>query len=763
MLINEGKQSFAALDEDENVQALVLHVMNDDGTDIHQISFNQSHDLYPQVLTHFKNGKIVFSRWDNAAGNDEINLYTTNPDGSETEILYGSRSHGTGTGGATIQFTNFRETENGDLMVITRPFAGTFDGGDIEIIDVDRFADNRKSIWPLGALPGQAQRDATISSVANDGSISVNGRYATAFPLWDGSNRILVSKSTCQLELNNQIRPCIDPYLSNPAATEKSPAYGIWLYDMDVDTQKPLVLAETDTVLTEAITVENRTRAAVIFDKSLLGDLDSTWESEIVGVVHIESVYDVGEARFLGDTAFNGCFFDVCTPAAGIDSVQDFSDPANALAAERPARFVRFIRAVGIPDPDDPALVDPPDLDNAAFGPQRNRGMREIVGYAPVEPDGSVMVKVPANIPLGVEVLDGEGRRIGPRHDNWFRVQPGDTLTCTGCHDLLNGGAPPEIHARADGEAPSMNAGLPASGQLTNTLIPGTATPYFGVPGQTLAEVRFASVDMELPTPAIEPQLDQDLVYRDYWTDPAVRTPDASYAYRYNDPLPWPMAGLSPLMTPPTNSFCSPAWAYNCRVTINYPEHIHEIFQLDRGADTFTPLAPANPANNDPTNTPLVFDAMMTDGIGDDTCVSCHTTANGTRLPYGQLDLTTDPNQDPNNRYRSYQQMFQTRQGQFFDAGSMSLQPFTVLDADGNPVDDPAATIAPIMTSAGARSSFFIEKMTGTELEAGRAIPAGTVDHTTMLSGAELKLISEWLDLGAQNFNDPFDPAAPQN
>ena len=67
------------------------------------------------------------------------------------------------------------------------------------------------------------------------------------------------------------------------------------------------------------------------------------------------------------------------------------------------------------------------------------------------------------------------------------------------------------------------------------------------------------------------------------------------------------------------------------------------------------------------------------------------------------------------------------------------------------------------MTSAGARRSFFIEKMTGTELEAGRSIPAGTVDHTTMLSGAELKLISEWLDLGAQNFNDPFDPAAPQN
>ena len=748
MLINEGRPRYSALDEDENEPAIVLHVMNGDGTDIRQISFNQSHDLFPQVLTHFKGGKIVFSRWDNAVGNNEFNLYTANPDGSGMEILYGSRSHQTGTNGATIQFTSYREMENGELMVITRPFTGTFDGGAIEIIDINRFADNRKPIWSLRSLTSSAQRVATVTGVANDGSISENGRYSSAFPLWDGSNRILVSKSTCQLELRGEIRPCADA--SNPAAVERSPAYGIWLYDMDVDTEKPIVLAEQGMIITEVITVESRTRPRIIFDRSLTGQLDPAWESDIVGVINIRSVYD------LGDQGFDGCFFNICTAAAGINSVQDYGDPAIALAADRPARFVRFVKPVGIPDPDDPNLVDPPDLDNDAFGPQRNRGMREIVGYAPVEPDGSVKVKVPANIPLAVEVLDGEGRRIGPRHDNWFQLQPGDTLTCVGCHDLANSGQPPEIHARGDGEAPSINGGIGGSGEVVNTLIPGTLAPnpYFGTPGQTLAEIRFASVGLTDPV-APEPQVSPDLVYDDYWTDPAVRAPDVSYAYRYAD--------LDASMLAPTNAFCAPTWAYNCRVIINYPQHIHEIFQVDRGADTFTPLAPANPLANDPTNTPLVVDAMMTDGVGDDTCVSCHTSAGGTRLPYGQLDLTTDPAQDPNNRYRSYQQMFATRQGRFFDAGAMSLELFTVLDADGNPVPDPAAAIPPIMTSAGARRSFFIEKMTGTELEAGRALSAGTVDHTGMLSGAELKLISEWLDLGAQNFNDPFDPAAPQN
>lgn len=767
LLNNEGKTRYAALDEDEGVKALVLHVMDATGDplSIRQISFNQSHDLYPQVLTNYGGGRIVFSRWDNAAGNNEVNIYTANPDGSDLEILYGSQSHATGTGGANIQFTNLREMENGDLMVITRPFDGTFGGGAIEIISIDRFVDNQKSIWPLND-PGPAQRRATVSNVNNSGSLSLTGRYNSAFPLWDGSNRMLVTKSTCRLlDANNVQRPCIDPYLDDLGAgsVEKSPAYGIWLYDRDEDTQRPIVLAEQGMVMTDVITLQDRTRARIIFDKKLVGNIDTDWEDDQVGVINIKSVYD------MGDGTFNGCFFNVCTTAPAITSVQDFADPAKAVADERPARFVRFIKPVGIPDPDDPALVNPPDLDNNAFGPQRNRGMREIIGYAPVEPDGSVKVKVPANTPLAVEVLDGEGRRIGPRHDNWFQVLPGDTLTCAGCHDPNDGS--PDVHARSDGDAPSINSGV-AGGPLVNTLIQGTAAPnpYIGAPGQTLAEVRFDSYALAIPVPpeppAIEPELSPDLIYVDYWTDdPGVRPKDDFYMYDYASLAPTPLApNTNTPILPPTNTFCAP-WEYRCRVTINYAEHIHAIFQLDRdlnNVDDFTPLAPANPLASDSTNTPLVVDTVNLDGVGDETCVSCHTTttANGTQVPYGQLDLTTDPNQDPNDRFRSFQQMFNTRQGRFFDG--MNLQIFTIPDGMGGTIPDPAAQIPPIMTANGARSSYFIEKMTNTELDAGRPL-SGLVDHSGMLTDAELKMISEWIDLGAQNFNNPFDPAAPQN
>ena len=40
---------------------------------------------------------------------------------------------------------------------------------------------------------------------------------------------------------------------------------------------------------------------------------------------------------------------------------------------------------------------------------------------------------------------------------------------------------------------------------------------------------------------------------------------------------------------------------------------------------------------------------------------------------------------------------------------------------------------------------------------------AETAIHAGILSTAELRMISEWLDIGAQNFNNPFDPNVPKN
>ena len=52
VLLDEGKPQFAAQDEDQNEPSFLLHIMNADGTNVEQVSFNQSHDMDPSVLSN---------------------------------------------------------------------------------------------------------------------------------------------------------------------------------------------------------------------------------------------------------------------------------------------------------------------------------------------------------------------------------------------------------------------------------------------------------------------------------------------------------------------------------------------------------------------------------------------------------------------------------------------------------------------------------------------------------------------------------------
>ena len=119
ILLDEGKPQFEARDEDRDEPAYVLHVMDADGSDLHQVSFNQSNDLDPTLLD---DGRVLFSRWDHAGPNNGIHLYTMNPDGSDLQLYYGAESHLTGTNNSEVQFVGARETLDGDAMAIVRPF-----------------------------------------------------------------------------------------------------------------------------------------------------------------------------------------------------------------------------------------------------------------------------------------------------------------------------------------------------------------------------------------------------------------------------------------------------------------------------------------------------------------------------------------------------------------------------------------------------------------------------------------------------------------
>jgi hypothetical protein len=106
-------------------------------------------------------------------------------------------------------------------------------------------------------------------------------------------------------------------------------------------------------------------------------------------------------------------------------------DPADAAYGCAPARFVRAIR--GVPPPSGGMGV------RQAIG-ETNFEQQQILGYAPVEPDGSFKLQVPADVPLALQVVDAEGRSI-QTHTNWIQVRPGERRTCDGCHSPRRGAA----------------------------------------------------------------------------------------------------------------------------------------------------------------------------------------------------------------------------------------------------------------------------------------------------------------------------------
>ena len=78
---------------------------------------------------------------------------------------------------------------------------------------------------------------------------------------------------------------------------------------------------------------------------------------------------------------------------------------------------------------------------------------RRILGEVPVYDDGSASFVIPANTPLAIQPLDEQGRAVQWMR-SWFVGMPGETQSCTGCHEHQNT-VTPNVRTTAMGRAPS--------------------------------------------------------------------------------------------------------------------------------------------------------------------------------------------------------------------------------------------------------------------------------------------------------------------
>jgi hypothetical protein len=619
---------------------------------------------------------------------------------------------------------NARQRADGQLIAIDRPFQGTQLGGDLQLIDAANFVEICQGTTPATqnevctAQTGFGQTEATTLGVTTDANLpSAGGRFASAYPLYDGTNRMLVSWSPC-LVLDTTVKPptsvvCTASNTTGPNVQMAPPEYTLWIYDFGAGTLSPLLSAEPGTEIVEPVILQARTPAPTFIPDWTPCSISTTCTQQQqtaqqnlvtnqVGVLDISSVYD-----------FDG--IDTAKP-----NIATQADPANAGFSTRPARFIRIEKAVEIPS------KKVRKIDQAVYGPA-GMGMREILGYAPIQPDGSVQIQVPANVPFTVDILDANARRITAQHTSWLQLLPGETKSCNGCHTVNP--ADPSSHGRSGLTLP-VNAGA----LTTGAPFKGTNPALFANAGETMAQT-LARISCD-PGSAIPCSqiLSTDVIYTTLWTT-GVTLPagmvDTGISYLYaNLTTPAPV-------TPLLNPSCFP-WSAVCRITIHY---------ANAQATTAQPLPYLQTVWNASPRTATVKGVANTSV----TCTLCHNTvsaANVIQVPAGQLDLTDGASTADPTIVTSYEDLLFSSDEQTLNMGVLEelLEP-PPGDPTGTPV--PVMLAAPMSAGDAGASTQFLRMFDG-------SFHDPVLDHTGFLTPAELRLISEWLDIGGQYYNDPF-------
>lgn len=379
----------------------VIYVMQGDGSDVQQITFNPNQDYEPCVLA---DGRISYSSYrfyaqDGSEGplrgewmglaRIETVLRTVNPDGSADKLLYGSM--------------------RGPFYVPMRPMPFG-----------DQFAGWHARGYHVGVSVSQQKEmpDGRILCTTPAGLTVVDPLLAPLdceMPIYPevvnlaGGEEVYIHN----YDEMNPVGRYTSPY---PAGTEwawvsHAPWYdlrvnGYGLYLMDLVTRE-LHLVYDDPAMADVDPVPLAPQARPLVRSSTLADLGS-----------VKAGVRTGEERSRADrsTANHGA-----TGVIFCNSIFNTDQPFDAKAV----RYVRVLEAV---------QMGQSISANAAF---RTR----ILGTTPIHADGSFAVEVPADVPLRFELLDEDGRMLV--HETEFNfVRAGETKGCVGCHERPRETAP---------------------------------------------------------------------------------------------------------------------------------------------------------------------------------------------------------------------------------------------------------------------------------------------------------------------------------
>jgi hypothetical protein len=329
--------------------------------------------------TLLADGRIVYTRWEHFGTMNRFPLFFTNPDGSGTFHMYGPHSR---------NFFHATPTEDGRLIAIESTMIEE-DAGPLAVLKTEQ--------GPADPVVGPSSNhwDVVTVQVNNDGAPWPYGAFK--YPQSIGPNLYVASYTL-------------------PAATEGDPGSGPSVPDYGLYTFS-LNQAGTGTAGDPAtFTLDNMT---FLYNDPATNEYDAQLLAPRPKPPIIPSTIDrsVTYGTFLAQDVFNRGTNDgqerPVKGATGLDHIDSI-----AVLAARPTM-----------------AGEPNDFSANEFE------KRALIGFAPVQPDGSFRIRVPANTPISFATMDSAGRGFVVKRTHLF-VRPGEEFNkCVGCHeDRLAGG-----------------------------------------------------------------------------------------------------------------------------------------------------------------------------------------------------------------------------------------------------------------------------------------------------------------------------------
>jgi hypothetical protein len=418
-----------------------IYEINVDGTGLRQVTSGGGHDFDPLYLA---DDRILFTssrhnEMDEYNHSPTENLYTCNADGSNLErisfnqsddfdpfllpdgrIAYTRWDHfgtfnrfplfvtnpdGSGTfhmyGPHDRNFFHATTTPDGRLIAIESTMINE-DAGPLAVLKTES--------GPADPAPGQRSNywNVLTTQVNNDGAPWPYGAFKYPHPI--GGNRYVASYTL-------------------PSATDDEVDYA--LYTFTLDQSGSGTPGDPATFTIGNLTFLYNDPAMNEYDAQLIAPRP---KPPVVPTVVNHGV-DYGE--FVAQDVFNrGTADGQEQPARGVDPIDSI-----AVIAARPTR--------------------PGEANDFSANEFEKRAL---IGFAPVQPDGSFRIRVPADLPISFATLDAQGRGFVVKRTHIY-VRPGETFeNCTGCHeDRTSSGIQPTNPNPIAAMLPAHDLNLPES------------------------------------------------------------------------------------------------------------------------------------------------------------------------------------------------------------------------------------------------------------------------------------------------------------